>query len=589
MRVAVIRFRRLTIKNFFSFRQRQIVPLAGQGVVRIEGVNKDEPGADSNMAGKSSLKEALVWCLFGRTIRGLKHDSVVNRFTRRNCCVSLSFSVSGVRYNVTRYRRHSKFHNGLYLHQGAKSLTRRHEAQTQQKLEHILGCDYQTFTNTAIFGGAKPFALLTDAEQKKVLESFLGFSKFEAALQGTRETLTRSREKLHGLELKAENLQGKTEALRSTVRTLRDAQRIQNRDRTAEAREIKRSIKKLVDPAPGPSRKTLENAEEGVEALERIVAKHQAEFYQLRTRIRTVRENISNRESLIGKKCPSCGRKVTADTVTGFLSHLEADRVAIKRDLAKSKRTVARWKRRLAYGRRDLKRLQTKSQVSHAKKDTNETLRRDLEVRLRSIRKSRTSPFSGKIERLQSKYSRCLSRLLVCQTSKAALEIRIEDLEFWEQGFGNQGVKALVVREALPTLNAKLREYAAEIFKGGVHLEFSPTKTTKAGAERELFHLRYQSRHGSGNYLGESDGGRRRVDICVLLVFSWLSRTCDLLLVDELLDGLDESGRESVLGILGRLRGTVFVISHERKVKAHLGRVWTVTKHNGTSILDTGE
>ena len=79
------------------------------------------------------------------------------------------------------------------------------------------------------------------------------------------------------------------------------------------------------------------------------------------------------------------------------------------------------------------------------------------------------------------------------------------------------------------------------------------------------------------------------MDICVLLCFAWLSRTADILLIDELLDGLDETGRETVLGILAELRGTVLVISHRRELRARIGKVWTIEKRGGFSRLIQGE
>jgi len=184
------------------------------------------------------------------------------------------------------------------------------------------------------------------------------------------------------------------------------------------------------------------------------------------------------------------------------------------------------------------------------------------------------------------KYSKSMSRFLVSQFEKKSLDQRIKDLQFWVAGFGNQGVKALVVREALPAMNKKLNEYAQEIYNGTVEMKFEPTRRTKSGEERELFHLRYKSKFGSSSYDGESTGGRKRVDVCILLVFSWISSVCNILLVDELLDSIDSSGREAILRILSGLRGTVLVVTHEKELKAKFEKVWTVVKRKGVSHLE---
>lgn len=568
-----------------SFRRKQIVPLAQQGVVRIEGINKDEPAADSNMAGKSSIMEALIWCLFGRTIRGLKHDAVVHRFSRHNCSVTTLFRCDGVHYTLRRYRKHRRHQNRLQLWRADRLLSYRHEAQTQAKLESILGCDYQSFTNTAIFGGSKPFALLTDAEQKKVLESFLGFQKFEAALHLTRDQRVEAERKHHALQIKIEQERGSVRTLQGKLKTLRRSEAIFGERAREEAREARRELERLREPPPGPSPKVLAEAGEAVETLATKSAKASWKAQQFRQRLKKLKSSIRNKESLIGKPCPVCGQAISARTVKALLRHLGSDRRAARKHLRSVKVHASKFERRLAYAREYLKRVTKQHHSCLLLQAAYHRERRDLEL-CSTIRHDPPNPFVIDLERLSIRYSRHLSRLLLYQFEEHSLTGHIRDLKFWETGFGNRGVKALVVREALPTLNVKLSEYAQEIFQGSARLRFSPSKTTKQGEERELFHLRYQARHGSASYLGESAGGRRRVDICVLLVFSWLSRTCNVLLVDELLDGLDESGREAILSILSRLRGTVLVISHEKQLKAHMGRTWTVTKKNDASVLE---
>lgn len=571
---------------FMPFGTKQRVPLRRQGIIRLEGINRDEAGADSNMAGKSSLLEAILWCFFGRTIRGLRHDAVVHRHHRRNCYIRIRFRVHDTTYTVARYRRHKQHKNQLQLWRGDHLVSARKEEETQIRLEHILGCDYSTFTNTAVFGGTKSFALLTDAEQKKVLESFLGFSKFEAALQWTRDRITEAKNSLYELEKLEEGFIGRCNTLRGRLSELQSAASLFNRDAKKGIEETRLALSELKKPKRGPSRKKLRQEERVLARFEDIAARHRAKIELLREKIRTTRHSLRSRESLIGKPCPTCGQKFSRSRAKGFLKHLRAEGVALREDLTKSKARAAKWYEEVTHGRARLKRL---TQITIRHRDQLKHYRssgRGLRVKLAKLRAPR-SPFSEKIERLQAKYSRSFSRLLTIRFEHRTLRRRLGDLMFWEIGFGNKGVKALIVRDALPTLNKKLAEYAGEIFGRGIKLELRPSKTTKTGEQRELFHLHYESRYGSGSYLGESAGGRRRVDICVLLVFSWLSRTCDVLVVDELLDGLDESGRDAVLSILSKLRGTVIVISHEKRLKSQLARVWNVEKHNGASILDT--
>ena len=64
------------IKNFYSFQDAQISFDDYDGIVFIEGYNKDTKGG--NGSGKSSILEAICWGLFGKTIRKSNEEARVN-------------------------------------------------------------------------------------------------------------------------------------------------------------------------------------------------------------------------------------------------------------------------------------------------------------------------------------------------------------------------------------------------------------------------------------------------------------------------------------------------------------------------------
>lgn len=58
-----MKFGELKIKNFLIVSDATI-SLADRGLLLIEGQNDDDESANSNGAGKSSIVDALCWCLF---------------------------------------------------------------------------------------------------------------------------------------------------------------------------------------------------------------------------------------------------------------------------------------------------------------------------------------------------------------------------------------------------------------------------------------------------------------------------------------------------------------------------------------------
>ena len=565
--------------------KKAVVQLANQGIVRIEGINEDEPSATSNMAGKSTVIEALLWCLFGRTLRGLKHESIVNRRFKENCFVSTTFTAEGTLYICRRNRRHKEFSNRLVLYRRDVLISSRHESNTQKRLESILDCDFESFVNSVVFGGfdgnRRQFALQTDAQQKRVFDSFLKFEKFELAQKRTKKILLDTKIKHHELQLKVATQHGNVSTTKREIQTIEKSQKtlaesVQRRLQR-ELRQVKKTIRTC------KSSVKLHKREK--QKLEKLKAKKS----YLETKLKTIRNNIKDlskdknkQEKWIGKPCPACGRTIKLKTIKAILEHLKKEKLKLKMQEKSVVKLHTKIERRIRPYVKVVSALEKRLRILGI------ALERKKEL-VKTMEGNPQAPLSLELERAQVRYSKETSRLLAYEFEEQLLTNKIKDLEFWEKGFGNKGVKTLIVQEVLPAMNAKLKEYSNEIFQAGVELEFRTTKTSEEGSERELFHIHYRTRLNSANYIGESSGGRRRVDICVLLVFSWLSRMCNLLLVDELLDGLDDAGRETVLSILSRQRGTTIVISHNKEVKSKIGQVWTVRKTSGISTLEQNE
>jgi DNA repair exonuclease SbcCD ATPase subunit len=579
----MVRFLELVLENFMSYRQRLKINLENQGIVRIEG---------PNMAGKSTIIEALCWALYGKTLRGLKHDSVVHRFHgKRDCLVEVWFRVQGTRWRVRRYRRHREHSNKLLLHRGAEkvAMAYRHESDTQQAIERLLGFDFSGFINSTVFGGMeggrKSFALLTDSERKRVLDSFLRFEKFDTALERAKSAKVGAEKELTNTELDLQKLSGLIEGTKTNLAFISKRLREQKESDQKEISKLKRRVKRFQLPERVSS-ETLERLEKRTDGNSIRLGKARAEVSRCQEALGKLKLQLQSRQRLIGHRCQACGQKVSGSAVEALREHVLVEKKRWESRLRKFHRREKQVRKEVEHGRSRLKRLQIKYNNYRNQRREKGVLRDTIEKKQRDIVGS--TPFSIQYDLLTTSYSRKLSRLLVLQQKKFYLEHSIEDYAFWQEGFGNRGVRALVVREILPALNHQLENYAREIFGDGTTIKLSATQETKSGEDRELLNIQYQSPSGANDYVGESSGGRRRADLCVLLVFSWLARTSNVLFVDEFFDHLDSAGRERALDILRQQRGSIFIVTHERGIKSQLSKVWTVVKEHRASRLEMG-
>lgn len=189
-----MKFTDIIIENFLSIGDAKFV-LDGLGLVMVQGKNDDETSADSNGSGKSSLADAVSWCMWGSTARNVTGDEVINTHAGKDTKVSITVDDDGEVYRVDRYRKAKKFKNGLYLYKQENSqwidLTKGTNAQTQKQIERLLGCSEEVF-NAAVYSGQEmmpDIPRMTDKQLKLLVEQAAGVDVLASAYEIARERL----------------------------------------------------------------------------------------------------------------------------------------------------------------------------------------------------------------------------------------------------------------------------------------------------------------------------------------------------------------------------------------------------------------
>ena len=164
-----IRLKAVEIDNFFRIKHARL-PLGNSGFHLVYG---------ENGSGKSSIFEALTWCLYGRCARGRANpgDDIV-RPGSDDCKVTVVFGEGSRLYKVKRTRGESG--NYLLITEGKQKrydLRGKDVKESERIMARILGMDYETFCRTVYFpqGGIAPLGALSDAVLKEYfLERFFG-------------------------------------------------------------------------------------------------------------------------------------------------------------------------------------------------------------------------------------------------------------------------------------------------------------------------------------------------------------------------------------------------------------------------------
>lgn len=702
----------LKMENFLSYESAEL-NLSDRGLVLVEGENRDSGG--SNGAGKSAIFEAICWCLFGYTNRGLKANDVC-RLGSTGTRVEVSVtSGDGQEYTVIRNRNHKTEGNRLVWKHGETDLSLGSDRETQGRINGLLQLDADSFNSVVLFPqGASGFASLTDGEQKAILDKVLGMQRFSDAHARANSAHSDVEKKLGVLGATVAQLEKsiaeKREWLEDHKRNLAnfDAERQADLDKAKEAHkaftesvplwdgeltvEKEQLEQQLLHPDLASSKANVQKTQTiitslnveisklgvSVSYLEKEVAKApkeepemsalppdilKRELLQIKANKmsalkcrKTCSDEIIRVGDLIEKKnsttsCETCGQTLTDNAKVRMFGSYEAKLEELQNEIdvhesdilklaeeEKLKESEIKWaeeyelwksaqpaKVKLEKEQNDIL-LKTNAlrdlQKDYVRFQANSNKVDEIQAKLNEIKSARdrhTVAYAkwehdcilahskiSEIENRKEPYSDQMANLIqniLAAKKYLASKVVIADafhnelrqLKFWLSGFGNAGVKSLLLDTVTPFLTQRANEYLEIMTDGTAKVSFDTQKTLKSGEARDKFGVSVGYTCGADSYRGISGGERRRADIAVLFALGDLAASrsiapIDLRLLDEPFEALDSVGAELVVRLLQEKilpqSKTVLVMSHDDSLKSLFNNRITVVKENGISRIE---
>jgi DNA repair exonuclease SbcCD ATPase subunit len=623
-----VRLTTLLIQNFLSFGEMQTIDLQNRGLVLIEGENRDDPSAKSNGSGKSAIVDAVLWCLYGVTTRGYEADDVINRKVGKDCLVELQMvDANGQHWRVVRYRKcttRGGHKTGLDLMTGSGAngahlvgVSAGSVAETQEKIDKLLGMTATTFASTVIFGqgAAYRFSLLGDKEQKAILDQALGIENYARAGELAREESLHLRRQLDRQEALSE---ASLDALKRSRRRLKrlkaslDSFAEDKASKLARLKERRAEILSGIDrPAPGE----LETLRARLRKVQEKLAKVRKDYQMhvtLCARMSGFQETAAQRreETLAELKtaqqgpenCDACGRPVTQAQHRDHLALLATRHEQLREKAARLQKEMEA-ENQLAHDakqqvdvltdtleecRQELEVVQRKQTRADAKAEEAER----LAVEIEELAQSRP-PLAKLIAEEKKAVKRAKRREEACAVEISRLKKQLDRYAFWVEAFSARGLRSLIIDNALPFLNDKAVEYSEALSDGNLKVNFDTQSTLKSGKTVERFEVGAVNAHGASDYKGHSAGEKAKVDLIVGLALQALvasrSSPVNVAFFDEPFEHLDDTAMERVAQLLTTALGhreSVFVITHNDALKAHFPATITVVKQDGFSTVE---
>lgn len=540
----MIYIRKITVRNFMSYGNvPTIFELTRAVSTLIVG---------GNGHGKSVLADALCFVLYGKPYRKIKLGQLINSINAKHSVVTCEFTVDGNEYKVVRGQKPKVFEifkNDVLVEEEAAVRDYQKYLETQ-----VLKIAFKTFCQIVVMGSSNfvPFMSLEAAPRRDVIEDVLDISLFSVMNDLLKERVKTNKTETNLIETKIESAKKETTTQQKVIGILQEATDTRIAEETAEIERIqtlrsevesKRDrLKKMFEKFPG----VPEFEPEVLGKQTRTLSQVEYDMEKIVTRVETIHRLTD---------CPTCMQIVTSDHKSSIKEKLMDEHAAFE----VTKNELNSLVEKLQLEQSEFLRLSELERKYNAEitrfNDSIIAYGKEIETHQATI--NRVGDNRGNIDDERRKLNEIAAEaLLIIRRRNELLEEKsLQDISAIL--LKDTGIKAEIIKEYVPILNKLLNRYLS-LFGLDVnfYLDENFNETVKSRGRDEF------------TYNSFSEGEKRKIDIAILFAFRKVtelknSATCNLLLMDEIVDSsLEPSAREIFLDILRLEGGNNIVISH---------------------------
>ena len=165
----MIILKKLEWDNCFSYGKQNSLDLNNSTLTQLVGTNG---------TGKSSLPLIIEEVLYNKNSKGIKKADIQNRFKNAGYSIKLTFSVDDKEYKIDANRSRGAIKVKLY--ENGEDISSHTATNTYKTVEEILGLDFKTFTQLVYqnTNASLQFLTATDANRKKFLIELLNLEDY---------------------------------------------------------------------------------------------------------------------------------------------------------------------------------------------------------------------------------------------------------------------------------------------------------------------------------------------------------------------------------------------------------------------------
>lgn len=535
----------------------------------------------TNGKGKSSIFGAIVWCIYGKSLKGISDVNTWKEVQPKEYSgtkVEVFFQRDKDIYKITRCQNYKKVlddgakgNSRLIFYENGDTVNIKSKIKLQEHIILKLGLSYQLFMNSIMFGqGLQRLITESNADKKKLFEeifdlNFLNIAK-DIAQDGFEEVYSESKE----LEYNTKNLHQEIESVKSTYKDLKEKEASWKTTLDEECRELKEKR----DTLSNKLKIEKKNINKALSLSLDTKVKKQTHL------ISSLKEKLNDARSL-----SKMSLEEFIDIILELMQKKKYDKayeslLRIKSAFIK----ITKYQKELEKANDKLYELkETKREINEVKETCKEYAEEIIQIDSK-IRKLGNESLKILSPKYKEKIVKLKSKL---KTIEQEYQIKLNKLKDYEwllkDPLGNNGIKAYLFDSSLDLLNNTLDSYSEVLgFRISFEIDLSSTrKDFVTLIERGGVIIDYD----------ELSGGEKQV--CNLAMafamFESMSaaRGINIAFLDEVFESLSSDNIEIVISLIKHIfeNKTLFLITHHDSLPLSHSKILQVEKQNGLTSL----
>ena len=612
----------LEIENFKHYIGKpQIFDLQayGNGLHFLCGKNLTNDRLGSNGAGKSSLWDAMCWCLYGRTVNKLRTSDIRPWTKSGPTWVTIDITIE----DGPQILEHYQIKRGS----GANQLTINDKMVGQEQVDNLIKLDYNLFIHAVILGQGRPLFLdLTPGDKMRLFSEVLDLDRWERRAAIARNEAAHCKQSIGRLEGEISGLTTALEYANDTLVDVRSASKRWNDEQQeyieaykARLNDYKKQLKPIEKKAASADllsdsagtelkalSKKLDNLADQLRDLEieRSSWKHN-EIDANRASKRLISEMASLKQT---KNCPTCGQTVKltdlSDQRTRLkteIKRLEKESITLTKKFDDTEKKYQELSIIVARQRKHRDKLQDEFDKQLAASRISMQAHESLLAKIRSIEERLTiaeeevNPHRDAMSEARIQLKDIKTELNTVKANEKKLQAKTERAIFWSKGFGN--IRLSIVDEVLTDLQFTTASLLAEVGLGDWNINYSVERETKSGTTQRSLGIDIQSPTSTRTVRWESwSGGEgQRLRLIVALAFAdtllnYAGAQINLRVLDEPTRGLSPEGVRDLCELLSNYAdehdASIWYVDHHSIESTHFTSVVTIVNDKDGAYVE---